>query len=474
MKRSITNKLGAESAGLIHPKDVKFNSGESPSEPTVAIIGGGASGVLAAVRLLESPEARAGKFRVRLIERRSSTGRGVAYGTESPFHLLNVRQSQMSAYPENSEHFARWVARTNSGEMKNAFQPRHRYADYLSFLLAEAARAAPGFSSMIGEVRDFARREDGRTEIHLSGGAIFVCDRLILATGHRSPGTPEGLREVSQSARFIADPWEPGKTAAIGKNERVLIVGSGLTTVDLVMSRFRAGHLAPIEVLSRHGLAPLGHSAVEAELPRGFTLPEGTAREIFRGLRSAAAAAKDAWPAVIDRFRAEVYRVWQSWPESERRRFLRHARAYWEIHRHRVAPEVHREWDLYLRGGKTRITAGRILSATEAGDGFHVKIAERGGVVREKIYDRIVNCTGAAPDLSVLDGHGYLTDPLRIGIPTDSAGRPFQANGEIDPRVFIFGPALRTRFWEMTAIPDLRGQAKVLAEAVIASLTSSP
>ena len=232
----------------------------------------------------------------------------------------------------------------------------------------------------------------------------------------------------------------------------------------------RAGHLGRIDVLSRRGLSPLAHPAKPEDVPLAVPFKDESVRGVVRELRAAAKAAGERWPGVIDAFRSEIHRIWGAWDYSERSRFLRHARTFWETHRHRVAPDVYREWDLYRRGGKIRIEAGRLASACVGRDGFDAEIARRSGGAQKRRYDRIVNCTGAAPDLTLFADHGYREDPLGLGLPTDALGRPLSPNGSADPAVYVVGPALRSRFWEMTAVPDLRVQAKAVADALVAEL----
>ena len=131
--------------------------------------------MIAAARLLGSELARAGKLRVHLVESRAVLGRGVAYGTTASFHVLNVRHGKMSAFPEDAEHFSRWLARAHPGAMKDAFQPRPRFADYLASVLSEARRAASAkaFAHTTGRAESFARGTEGKIELRLAGGEVF-------------------------------------------------------------------------------------------------------------------------------------------------------------------------------------------------------------------------------------------------------------------------------------------------------------
>ena len=438
---------------------------------TIAIIGGGASGIFAAIRLLESAPIKAGRFRVVLFERDAKIGRGVAYGTEATFHLLNVRQNGMSAYPEDTAHFSRWLARHHPTAMANPFQPRGRYAEYLGSILSDARRRLPAerFSIRHVAVENIRRPIGGKIEVLFSKGESMACDRVVLATGHGKPNVPEGIHSIRDHARFHGDPWSAA-VEKIWKNERILVLGSGLTALDFVFTRMRAGQLASIDLVSRHGLSPLPHSVIAIDRPLAFPFADETVRGVVRALRGECRIAGAEWTDVIDRFRREIPRIWAAWGEGERRRFLRHARPYWDVHRHRVSPEAYREWELYRRGGKVRLEAGRISNAASVADGIEVRIIDRAGHTQTKVYDRVVNCTGAALDLSLIDEKIYPRDPLGLGVPTDSLGRLLTSSGEPDPAVFLLGPALRSRFWEMTAVPDLRLQAKIAIDALLAGL----
>ena len=97
--------------------------------PTVAVIGAGFSGVLTALRLLSAPDGP----NVRLIEKGPRFGRGAAYATASPHHILNVRATNMSAFVEQPAHFRDWLgARGDVGRM---FVTRDEYGQYLQSLL---------------------------------------------------------------------------------------------------------------------------------------------------------------------------------------------------------------------------------------------------------------------------------------------------------------------------------------------------
>src|SRR3954469_20149363 len=87
---------------------------------TVAVVGGGCAGVLAARERL-----RGTADRVVLIEA-GEPGGGLAYGSARPWHLLNSRAGAMSADPDDPGHFVRWA-----GCGPEDFRPRQEYGSYL-------------------------------------------------------------------------------------------------------------------------------------------------------------------------------------------------------------------------------------------------------------------------------------------------------------------------------------------------------
>jgi uncharacterized NAD(P)/FAD-binding protein YdhS len=89
---------------------------------TVVIVGGGASGTLAAIHLLH---AASGPLMIVLIEREGAVGAGAAFAATQDFHLLNVPAGRMSAFADDPDHFVRWLAGRGQGA---DFVPRRRIA----------------------------------------------------------------------------------------------------------------------------------------------------------------------------------------------------------------------------------------------------------------------------------------------------------------------------------------------------------
>lgn len=333
----------------------------------IGIVGAGFTGSLLAAHLAR--EART-PMEILLIERRGRFGPGLAYSTDDANHLLNVRAANMSAFPDDPDHFLRWLARRNGesareNAVKLRFASRRDYGVYVADVLEQAtAAAAPGvrLQRISGEAVGLTPIPGG-VRLLLDGLRHLDVQQAALCTGHLPPLPPPGVSiDVLASDRYIADPWEEGALARIGRDARALILGSGLTMVDVVLSLIAGGHRGDILALSRRGLLPTDHADIQpfaSQLdPRNFPT---TTRGLFRALRREAARAEmegAGWRSAFDALRPYHHRLWCGLSLDERRRFMRHARSYWDTHRHRMAPEAARRIADLRASGQLSVRAG--------------------------------------------------------------------------------------------------------------------
>ena len=434
----------------------------------VAIVGGGASGTLVAVQLLR--QAR-GPLRVALVERSGALARGLAYGPAEPCHVLNVPAGRMSALPEDPDHFVRWC-----GAGPDEFVGRATYGAYLEALLSEArAGAAPGVV-LFAVPADVVRASVGDQDVRLvlRGGGELDARTTVLALGNfASPElqVPDG--GLYLSALYRRSPWEPGALDGIDPEAPVLLLGTGLTMVDAALSLRRRGHRGPIEALSRHGLLPHVHTDAE---PSPVRIGAAGLRGLLRALRAAARREPD-WRSAFDTLRPVTQRIWIRLPLAEKRRFLRHLRTFWDVHRHRMAPVV-ADAIAHLRGrGQLRVHAGRVHSFALTDGIALARFRPRGERLLQKLHAAlIVNCTGPAAHLSevqhplvasLLEQGLARADVLGMGFLTDAGGSLLGGgNGQL----FTLGTLRRGELWETTAMPELREQARALAERLVREL----
>ena len=439
---------------------------KSDRDVPVAIIGGGASGTILAAQL-----ARRG-IKSALIDGSGRAGKGVAYSTTEPAHLLNVRAEGMSAWAGEPSHFAKRFEA--EGGHPRGFAERRLFGRYLADILDEAV--ASGKTEVIAASATTAKR-DGRWIVRLDNGDTITSDAIVLAIGNQEP---EPLRAfASIGDRFVRNPWGDAARAAVRELTQsggaALLVGTGLTMVDVVLSLDAAGFTGNIVAVSRRGQIPRGHADFDPAPVEQDQLPVGNLRGLWRWLRRR--SAEVGWRAAVDSLRPHSHLLWQSLGAEQQRRFLRHARPWWDVHRHRIAPQVADTVARLIAEDRLQVMAGRIVSAREAGDGMDVEIRRRGAATASTMhFDYAFNCTGPLHSMSrtrdallrsLLDAGAVRPDHLDIGFEVDE--RCHAAGGE---RLWSLGPLTKGRYWEIIAVPDIREQAAVVADDIARELSA--
>jgi uncharacterized NAD(P)/FAD-binding protein YdhS len=424
----------------------------------VAIVGGGASGTILAAQL-----ARRG-IHSALIDGSGRMGRGVAYSTTEPAHLLNLRAERMSAWSGEPDHFARYFE-TGGGEPRG-FAQRRQFARYLGKILDEAVTS--GSIELVEATAVGGTRDGGNWRVDFNDGSSIEAQALVLATGNQEPDLLGAF--AGMEPRFIGNPWGTEARSATEDvaetRQAVLLIGTGLTMVDLVLSLTGAGHQGKIVALSRRGLAPRAHADFDAASVESGELPAGLC-DLLRWLRRRSAGA--GWRAAIDSLRPHSHDLWQGLNIEEQRRFLRHARPWWDVHRHRIAPEVAATIAQMIAEERLEIIAGRIVAVREVPGGLQVEFRRRGATeVESGTFAYAFNCTGPLHAIarsrdpllrSLLDAGQVRPDQLGIGLDVD-------ADCRAGTRLWALGPLTKGRYWEIIAVPDIREQAAAVAQDI--------
>ncbi|HEX8308520.1 MAG TPA: FAD/NAD(P)-binding protein [Allosphingosinicella sp.] len=412
----------------------------------VAIVGAGYSGTIAAVEIARAvPDAG-----IVLIEKSGHFARGAAYGTDSPGHLLNVRARNMSALEAEPMHFADWAE--GEGHGPDDYVPRRAYRRYLAGLLDTAA----GVTRLTGEA--VGVEDEG---VRLASGELVRCDTAVIAGGNYPSRLPAAL-----GGDVVHDPWSAGGMAAVAaaasRGGDLLLVGTGLTMVDMAVSLEESGFSGNILAASRRGLVPRAHVS-PAAAPLGWD-PPARLRDLVRAVR-----AREPWRASVDGLRPHSIALWSGLSETEQRRFLRHLRPWWDVHRHRIAPRVAARIDAMRGSGRLEIAAARITRV----EGDTVTLARRGGGELRRRFGAVINCTGPEGKIeriadplvrNLLESGRARPDPLGLGFEVDSDSR-LEGRGS-SPALYALGPMTKGVFWEIVAVPDIRGQALGVAGAV--------
>ena len=434
----------------------------NPGALPVAIVGGGFSGTMLAAQL-----ARRGIASL-LIEKAGRAGEGTAYSTRDPAHLLNLRTEQMSAWAEEPRHFDDWLRA--KGFPTGAFVQRLRFGEYLREILAEAV--ASGLVTVVAGEAVAAHRDGNGWKVALGNGRELEAGDVALALGNQPPAPLQLGQGRIDPALLCDDPWSDGGRAQVAKaalsHAPVVVVGTGLTMVDMVLTLAEAGHDGTVTALSRRGLDPRGYTFRPAPELDGGSAPNGL-MPLWRWVRRHVGHGDD-WRARIDSIRPRSAELWQGLSDGEKRRFMRHARPWWDVHRHRIAPEVASLIEARKTSGKLEVLAGRIRGAEGDGEQVTLTIAARDGRRIERKAGLVVNCTGPLGAVrrtrdpllrQLLDDGLAAPDSLGIGIAADARDAATASE-----RLWVMGPLSKARQWEIIAVPDIRGQAENVAASI--------
>jgi uncharacterized NAD(P)/FAD-binding protein YdhS len=447
---------------------------------TVAIIGGGFSGATLAAQLLRHATQ---PISVVVIERATTRGRGVAYSTMHGWHLLNVPAGDMSAFADDRGHLLRWAQNNFDSRVgPESFLPRRVYGQYIESLLKEAANSRPNEFEWKNDQAISITRSGGKAEIGLVSGETVVADKVVLALGNFPPSNPSLPGRVPNSPRYMQFAWSNATLEGVENENNILLIGSGLTSVDLAVALRAREFRGTIHILSRRGLLPHKH-AFAKKWPAFWTEESPkTALGLMRLIRKNVEAAYEQgcdWRAVIDSLRPFTQQIWQSLHKDEKRRFLRHARPYWEVHRHRIAPEIGGLIGYQLVNHHIQARAGRISGYREDKDGVDISYRDRKTGKDESLrVDRVINCTGPETDWRRLDNpllaslqeqHLARPDSLFLGLDVSDDGALIDTDGKPSDFLYTIGPSRKGSLWETTAVPEIRKEVLDLVKHLLGS-----
>jgi len=427
----------------------------------VAVVGGGAAGVITAVHLLREADAEH-PVDVRIIERGRTLGPGLAYSHDHPRLLVNNYAGRLSALADEPDHLLQWCARRGTDVGPTDFPRRSEYGAYLAGLLDDAVVPR---GSALGQVRGVA------TDIEPSGSSLRVkltgdwsveADVVVLALGNPPPRAHPVFRSHS---RFVADPWTPELAWQIGDAGEVLVLGTGLTMVDVVAQLQEQLPMARFTAVSRTGRLPATHRRRSMPLHETFEAETGSLDRLLEQVGTRVRQRQEAggdWRDVLDSLRASANDLWTALPPEDQERFVDQVARDWERLRHRMCPDM-----------------ADLVAAMQRSARLRVRTLE-GLAIHQ--YDAVVNCTGPGPVHAY--GWNRLVDSLRdrgtvrphrlgLGLDLDQEGHVVSADGTPDPRIVAVGAARRGLEWEVTAIPDLRTQAAALARGLLGSRSTT-
>lgn len=410
----------------------------------LAIIGFGFSGLMLVANLVRRANAA---HEIYIIDP-AMTARGMAYSTPYGEHLLNVRAANMHAYADEKDHFVQWLAQHHAHYAPQDFVPRRIYGEYLESIwnaTQELAAEKKIFLKLVPSVTVAVNKHGDELAVLTERGDAIAVQQAVLATGNEVKPVQASIERVLQ------EPWTQGALAQAAKEQGpILLIGTGLTAVDMVLALRAEGYAGEIIAYSRNGLLPQAHrdygpaEALDANDVNGLQ----TLRQWSAWLRR---KTRSEWRAVIDGLRPFTQTSWQKLRTRQQQIFFKRAASFWSVHRHRMAPEIAQQ---LANDANFRVVNRKQFKTMDAKPTL------------------AINCTGtelnvqrsASPLLKNLLAQGLIEPHGNgVGIAVDAHCRAW---GEAYPNLFSIGALMTGQLLESTAVPELRIQARDIAEAL--------
>lgn len=424
----------------------------------IAVIGAGFSGTMVVRQLMD----QGFNGIIELFQSNQSIGLGPAYSEQNPELLLNVRSANMSAFPDEKDHFLHFLQEHFPEHADpSSFCPRYIYGKYLKCLWTETLHRTTKIPVTL------VVREDAFVD-------STDYSHIVLATGNELPRISKVISEsVQHSSLFLANPWN-NQLPILDSEDPIFILGNGLTMVDTVLNLRKSGATQQIIALSRHGFQILSHPQVK-NAPRNIVLPNKTSLlellTYFNKKRKSESL--EEFLGRIDACRPAIAAWWQGFSKAEKHFFLKHLRHRWGTVRHRIPTEIAQQITLEEASGKLLVLAGKLIEADLQEGKITVRYAAQG---KERTIQcaLFINCTG--PETSIahmfnptiqdfLAKKWILPDEVQQGIHIDPTRHV--ALGKSSIPIYAIGNLCKGTFWESTAIGELRSQAKLIAKDIL-------
>lgn len=453
----------------------------------VVVIGGGFSGTMTAIQLSRIATT---PLQIFLINSKNPFGKGTAFSTPYDFHLLNVKAGSMSALPDEPDNFVNWLKKTteyNTADknwLKLQFVPRKIYGQYVAEILDNEIKERGNIKLVQDEVVDIEHITNKSTTVFLQNQSAIIADKVVLALGNFLPAHPFHQNEDFIRSRFyIHNPWRIQFNEFTSIGLPILLVGSGLTMVDVFLNLQQINYSGKIYVLSRNGLLPAPHSAGKEFAFDDDMLNYTGLRELYplikRNLKRAYESG-DNLDGALDIIRKNIHHLWKHLSLKDKKQFLRHVSSQWNIVRHRIPETIHKKVAEAIKKGQIEIIKGRLVGVETSENIAIINYKTSRGELKVIKAIKVINCTGPLIDYSRIDSplvknllHRHYIQPheLNLGIEAQPDGTVLQPDGKPSEFLFVIGNALTGILWESVAVPELREQAKTIAQNILKQLS---
>ena len=444
----------------------------------ISIIGSGLSGSLLTINLIKNWKEKE-RLNINLIERDPQKfNTGVAYSTEEFTHLLNVRCSNMSIFPDDPDHFYNWLKKFGYTYTKNDFVPRTIFGQYIKYNFKHTIvdkSESINFNTIFDEVVDISN-ENSKYKLQFKTGEEITSDIVVLALGQISVAEID-LLKFSNIDNYYRTPWTDEIFAKLKSEDNILFIGSGLTTHDIILSLKERNHQGKLHAISRNGYHPIVHKLYDPYPSFYGEVKDKDINQIFNIVRKHLKNHNEP-RAVIDSLRPYVSDIWKSLSKTDKSRFLRHLNPIWNSIRHRMPESTFDSLNELENSGQLRFLKGQILNV-EKDSKIKVKFFNKETKnIEELIVDLVINCIGPESNYkrlnlplikNLLDSGIIECDEQSITIKTNNWNVINKSGQEIN-NLMAIGPVLKGELFECTAVPEIRKHTFELSKQIVKCL----
>ncbi|WP_447793391.1 FAD/NAD(P)-binding protein [Pseudomonas farris] len=453
---------------------------------TIVIVGGGFSGTVTAIQILRR---KLKHVRVVLVDNSANVGRGLAYNSDHSECMLNVPVGNMSAFPDKPSDFVKYCQGRKLEVTESSFVSRAIFGDYISerlHAIKKESEKESRFELVVGEIVQIKQNDTDLT-LQLLDGSEISANHIVLASGHFAPVSIPGLELIKHSERYQEAPYSKKLLNIVGETTPILLIGAGLTALDIALQLKQQGQNGKIYLLSRRGLLPQPHRQhtkkpdLASLLWVNLTTVNPTARNYFQEIRNQVSNSSLDWRDIIGSLRSITPKLWMALPSIEKQRFLRHLQPYWDTHRHRVAPEIYTKIKEAIDNDSVKVIAGKITHGVCSENSIELNIRLRKNQSSKTIkVAHVINCTGPNSNLRTIEN--TLLSQLRkdgliqldehgLGVLVDEQLSVKNSSGEALSWLSYVGPLLKANYWEATAVPELRTHIELLVNRITNAFT---
>ena len=396
-------------------------------------------------------------------------GKGNAYSCNNPFFRLNVREDLPIIFADDPLHFSRWAqthindpeARTKAGY----FYRRQDFGRYVSELVACEAKS--------GQIKQIKARVLGLSgsesswSLELDSHSAVSAKQVIIATGNPPPVWPCAVSNTSpvlSTSRLIENPWIGHGLDGIETQESIILLGGGLTALDVINSLVEHKHLGMIYIISPRSVLPPAQAnwqrKVQPQWPQNLT-PARFVRFMRNYLPSASTTSPE-WQSAWEELRPNINTIWQQFSPSQKRSLFKRLGWLWNLYRFRASPQTICTYEKLRSKNQIQFVLGRAKEIRRSES--KVKALLLNGIEVEG--DRIINCTGVGYDPllnRLIKDQLAIRDPLGHAVAVDENFRVLNLSCKRWNSLWMIGPGTMGSLGDVIAASTIAKQAEQLA-----------